>query len=107
MEVEHYLTFAATCIGITTLGLFGVIKTCDWLIGLKYKTKDACVGSCADLKREIETECASESDVQHIKEDLADIKHKNDMQIEQNQRQLEQNSAILRYLGRMEKKFND
>ena len=47
MNLEHYITFAVVCIGITSLGLFGVIKACDWLIGLKYISKD-------DYKSEIE-----------------------------------------------------
>lgn len=78
MEFEYYLTFAATCIGITTLGLFGVIKACDWLIGLKYKSIADCSHSRHDWAGCLKKEFASKETVGNLKEDMDEMKNKID-----------------------------
>ncbi len=78
MTFEHYITFAGVCISITALGIFGVIKACDWLIGLKYKTIADCSKTRHDWADCLKKEFASKEVVSNLKEDMDEMKTKID-----------------------------
>lgn len=78
MSFEHYITFAIVCISVTALGLFGVIKACDWLIGLKYKSIADCSRTRHDWAECLKAEFASKETVVNLKEDMDEMKTKID-----------------------------
>ena len=78
MSFEHYITFAIVCISITALGLFGVIKACDWLIGLKYKTIADCSRTRHDWAECLKADFASKETVSNLKDDFEEMKGKID-----------------------------
>lgn len=78
MSFEHYITFAIVCICVTALGLFGVIKACDWLIGLKYKSIADCSRTRHDWADCLKKEFASKETVVNLKEDMDEMKTKID-----------------------------
>lgn len=78
MNLEHYITFAVVCIGITSLGLFGVIKACDWLIGLKYISKDDYKSEIEDFSKDLTKKFATIESHNYLKEDINEIKSKID-----------------------------
>lgn len=78
MNFEHYITFAVVCIGITSLGLFGVIKACDWLIGLKYISKDDYKSEIEDFSKDLTKKFATIESHNYLKEDINEIKSKID-----------------------------
>lgn len=76
MGFEHYITFAGVCIGLTSLGIFGVVKACDWLIGLKYKTIADCSKTRHDWAECLKSDFASKETVKNMKEDMDEMKGK-------------------------------
>lgn len=76
MTFEHYVTFAMICIGITALGLYSVIKACDWLIGLKYKTISDCSKTRHEWSECLKVDYASKETVANMKEDMDEMKNK-------------------------------
>lgn len=78
MSFEHYITFAIVCISVTALGLFGVIKACDWLIGLKYKSIADCSRTRHDWAECLKADFASKETVVNLKEDMDEMKTKID-----------------------------
>lgn len=78
MELEHYITFASLCIGATALGMFAIIKACDWLIGLKYKSISDCSHTRHDWAECLKADFASKETVSNLKEDMDDMKTKID-----------------------------
>ena len=74
--VDHYITIAIGCIMCTVLGLVGVIKACDWLIGLKYKTITDCSKTRHDWAGCMKTDYASKETVNNLKEDMDEMKDK-------------------------------
>ena len=78
MNLEHYITFAVVCIGITSLGLFGVIRACDWLIGLKYISKDDYKSEIEDFSKDLTKKFATIESHNYLKEDINEIKSKID-----------------------------
>ena len=70
--MEHYVTVAVSAVGATFLGIFTLIKSCDWLISLKYLSKDL-------FKKEIEhlsEKFATVESHKNLKEDIDEIKSK-------------------------------
>ncbi len=83
MEFEHYITFATICISATALVMFAIIKACDWLIGLKYKTIFDCSKDYQCLEKSLKadlnclkTDFASKETVKNMKEDMDEMKNK-------------------------------
>lgn len=76
MAFEHYVTFALMCVGITALGLFGIIKACDWLIGLKYISKDSHKADLEQFSRDLTKKFATIESHNYLKEDITEIKSK-------------------------------
>ena len=72
--MEHYITIAAFSIGVTFLGIFTVIKSCDWLIGLKYKTKDECSKTRRAWEEKLKEDFAKKETVINLKEDMDELK---------------------------------
>lgn len=78
MSFEHYITFAIVCICVTALGLFAVVKACDWLIGLKYKSIADCSHTRHNWAECLKKEFASKETVVNLKEDMDEMKSKID-----------------------------
>lgn len=78
MSFEHYITFAIVCISVTALGLFAIVKACDWLIGLKYKSIADCSRTRHDWAECLKAEFASKETVVNLKEDMDEMKTKID-----------------------------
>ena len=76
MTFEHYVTFAMVCIGVTALGLYAIIKACDWLIGLKYKTISDCSKTRHEWSECLKVDYASKETVVNMKEDMDEMKDK-------------------------------
>ena len=76
MEFEHYITFATICISATALVMFAIIKACDWLIGLKYKSIADCSRTRHDWENCLKTDFASKETVKNMKEDMDEMKNK-------------------------------
>ena len=74
--MEHYITIAISTIGVTLIGIFGVIKACDWLISLKYRSKEECSHTCHELISSIKDDFATKSSVNNMKEDMKELKDK-------------------------------
>lgn len=75
--MDHYLTIACISISATALAFFSVIKACDWLIGLKYVSKDVCSQKRHEWEHTLKEEFASKETVSHLKEDMEEIKNQN------------------------------
>lgn len=78
MSFEHYITFAIVCISVTALGLFAIVKACDWLIGLKYKSIADCSRTRHDWAECLKADFASKETVVNLKEDMDEMKTKID-----------------------------
>lgn len=78
MSFEHYITFAIVCICVTALGLFAVVKACDWLIGLKYKSIADCSRTRHDWAECLKADFASKETVSNLKDDFEEMKGKID-----------------------------
>ena len=74
--MEHYITIAAASITTTALVFFAVIKACDWLIGLKYKTITDCSKTRHEWAECMKTDYASRETVSNLKEDMDEMKQK-------------------------------
>lgn len=74
--MEHYITIAAASITATVLVFFAVIKACDWLIGLKYKTITDCSKTRHEWADSMKTDFASRETVSNLKEDMDEMKCK-------------------------------
>lgn len=75
MDMEHYVTFACFCMALTALGLFGIVKACDWLIGLKYISKDNYKAEMLHFSEDL-TKLATIESHNYLKEDIDEIKSK-------------------------------
>lgn len=73
---QQYFTFTATLILLIVGGLIGIIKSLDWLISLKYKTKDDCSATRHAWEKQLREEFAKKEAVQNVKEDVDDIRAK-------------------------------
>ena len=78
VNFEHYVTFAGMCIGLTSLGIFGVVKACDWLIGLKYKSIADCSRTRHEWAECLKSDFASKETVSNLKDDVEEMKGKID-----------------------------
>lgn len=74
---QHLLAIATFVMAGTALMLFAIIKSCDWLIGLKYKTIKDCSLTRHEWNCELKEDYASSESLQHVKEDLQEIKSQN------------------------------
>jgi hypothetical protein len=76
--MEHYVTIACVSVSATFLGLFAIIKSCDWLISLKYLTKDNFELELKKFSEKNLKSFASVESHQNLKEDMSEIKSKLD-----------------------------
>lgn len=74
--MEHYTTVALSAIGATFLGIFTIIKSCDWLISLKYLSKDLYKKDMETLSEKLSSKFATVESHKHLKEDIDEIKTK-------------------------------
>lgn len=74
--MEHYLTVACVSIAATSLVFFAIIKACDWLIGLKYKSIVDCSKTRHDWAECLKADFASKETVKNMKEDMVEMKDK-------------------------------
>lgn len=74
--MEHYLTIACVSISATAFVFFGIIKACDWLIGLKYLSKDKFAKELEHFSEEITKKFATIESHKYLKEDIDEIKTK-------------------------------
>lgn len=76
--MEHtYINFAIICIAVTAGIFITVIKACDWLISLKYVSKDVCSQKRHEWEHCLKEDFASKETVSHLKEDMEEIKDQN------------------------------
>ena len=73
---QQYFSLVTAIIMLTAIGVFGFIKGCDWLIGLKYKTKDDCSATRHAWEKQLREEFAKKETVVNLKEDMAEMKDK-------------------------------
>lgn len=74
--MENYLTIACMSIAATAFVFFGIIKACDWLIGLKYKSIAECSKTRHEWAECMKTDYASKETVSNLKEDMDEMKDK-------------------------------
>ncbi|MGN0014794.1 MAG: hypothetical protein ACI37T_05190 [Candidatus Gastranaerophilaceae bacterium] len=74
--MEHYITIACVSISATALVFFAIIKACDWLIGLKYKSIAECSKTRHEWAECLKTDYASKETVSNLKEDMDEMKCK-------------------------------
>lgn len=74
--MENYLTIACVCISATAFVFFGIIKACDWLIGLKYLSKDKYASEMEHFCKEMTKKFATIESHKYLKEDIDEIKSK-------------------------------
>lgn len=74
--MENYITIACVSISATAFVFFGIIKACDWLIGLKYKSISECSKTRREWADSIKAEYASKETVSNLKEDMDEMKCK-------------------------------
>ena len=70
------ITLACFIMAATAIGLFGIIKGCDWLIGLKYLSKDDYKEETAHLNEDLAKKFATVESHRYLKEDMDEIKTK-------------------------------
>lgn len=76
--MEHYFIVACTSISATALIFFALIKGCDWLISLKYKSISECSKTRHEWAECMKCDYATKESVSNIKEDMDEMKHKID-----------------------------
>lgn len=75
--MEHtYLQFAVICIAGASVILISVFKGIDWLIGLKYLSKDKFAKELEHFSEEITKKFATIESHKYLKEDIDEIKSK-------------------------------
>ena len=74
--MENYFVVACTSISATALIFFTLIKACDWLISLKYKSILECSKTRHNWAECMKSDFASKESVSNIKEDMDEMKHK-------------------------------
>ncbi len=77
-QFQHLYTGSVALIGVWLIvgAIIGFIKAADWLIGLKYKTKDCCSSTMADFCMELSKKFATIESHNYLKEDIDEIKMK-------------------------------
>ena len=79
METLNHIQLAVIAlfgIGSIVTVLIGIIKTADWLIGLKYLTKDSYNTSIAKISNELSSKFATVESQNYLKEDIDEMKDK-------------------------------
>lgn len=77
-DIQQYIFVACGGFAIAAMGLFYIIKAADWLISLKYKTKDDCSATRHDWAEIIRSDYASKESVNNLMQDTEEIKQKLD-----------------------------
>lgn len=73
---NYFIHFAVICIVITAGILISFIKTCDWLINLKYLSKDKFNKEIEIFSKEMTRKFATIESHKYLKEDIDEIKSK-------------------------------
>lgn len=74
--MEQYIAVAVFSIGTAFLGIFTIIKSCDWLISLKYLSKDCFMKELKILSDNFSAKFATIESHKYLKEDIDEIKSK-------------------------------
>ena len=73
----HIMSFMGLGAGFTIVGVIALFKVADWLIGLKYKSKDECSKTRHEWAEKMQHDYASRESLENLKEDMHEIKIQN------------------------------
>ena len=73
----HIMSFMGLGAGLTVVSIIALFKVADWLIGLKYKSKDECSQTRHEWSAKIQHDYASRESLENLKEDMHEIKTQN------------------------------
>ena len=73
----HIMSFMGLGAGLTVVGVIALFKVADWLIGLKYKSKDECSKTRHEWAEKMQHDYASRESLENLKEDMHEIKIQN------------------------------
>ena len=73
----HIMSFMGLGAGLTVVGIIALFKVADWLIGLKYKSKEECSKTRHEWSAKMQHDYASRESLENLKEDMHEIKTQN------------------------------
>lgn len=73
----HIMSFMGLGAGLTVVGIIALFKVADWLISLKYKSKDECSKTRHEWAEKMQHDYASRESLENLKEDMHEIKIQN------------------------------
>ena len=73
----HIMSFMGLGAGLTIVGVIALFKVADWLISLKYKSKDECSKTRHEWAEKMQHDYASRESLENLKEDMHEIKIQN------------------------------
>ena len=76
-SATHIMSFMGLGAGLTVVGIIALFKVADWLIGLKYKSKDECSKTRHEWAEKMQHDYASRESLENLKEDMHEIKTQN------------------------------
>ena len=76
-SATHIMSFMGLGAGLTVVSIIALFKVADWLIGLKYKSKDECSQTRHEWSAKIQHDYASRESLENLKEDMHEIKTQN------------------------------